>query len=81
MCEYYGHHGCKQFFRGKPICFGFQMWCGTTTLGCLVCLIHTKGKKPHHQWRKEIVSALKEILFIHLQMFFRVTYKGVSFMF
>ena len=75
MCEYYGRHGRKQFLRGKPISFGFKIWCGTTTLDCLVCLIHIKEKKPHDQWRKVIVSALDEILFIHLRMFFRVTYK------
>lgn len=27
MVKYYGHYGCKQFFRGKPIRFGFKMWC------------------------------------------------------
>ena len=36
MCEYYGCHGCKQFLRGKPIRFGFKIWCGTTTLDSLV---------------------------------------------
>ena len=36
MCEYYGRHGCKQFLRGKPIRFGFKIWCGTTPLGHLV---------------------------------------------
>lgn len=27
MVKYYGRHGCKQFIRGKPIRFGFKMWC------------------------------------------------------
>ena len=36
MCEYYRHHGYEQFLRGKPIRFGFKIWCGTTPLGYLV---------------------------------------------
>uniref|UniRef100_A0A3B5B8W4 PiggyBac transposable element-derived protein domain-containing protein n=1 Tax=Stegastes partitus TaxID=144197 RepID=A0A3B5B8W4_9TELE len=26
MIEYFGMHGCKQFIRGKPICFGYKIW-------------------------------------------------------
>lgn len=26
MIEYFGRHGCKQFIRGKPIRFGFEIW-------------------------------------------------------
>ena len=44
MCEYYGRHGCKQFLRGKPIRFGFQIWCGTTPLGYLVWIDPYQGK-------------------------------------
>ena len=36
MVPYFGHHGCKQFIRGKPIRFGYKMWCLNTTLGYLV---------------------------------------------
>ena len=36
ICEYYGHHECKQFLRGKPIRFGFKIWCGATLLGYLI---------------------------------------------
>lgn len=30
MVKYYGHHGLKQFIRGKPIRFGYKLWamCG-----------------------------------------------------
>ena len=39
MIPYYGRHGTKQSIRGKPIQFGFKVWC--------LCLsdsyrIHTK---------------------------------------
>ena len=44
MCEYYGRHGCKQFLRGKPIRFGFMIWCGTTPLGYLVWFDPYQGK-------------------------------------
>ena len=27
MIPYYGRHGIKQFIRGKPIRFGFKLWC------------------------------------------------------
>jgi hypothetical protein len=36
MIPYYGHHGCKQFIRGKPIRFGYKMWCLNTTTGYLI---------------------------------------------
>ena len=36
MIPYYGRHGCKQFIRGKPIRFGFKLWCLATRLGYLV---------------------------------------------
>ena len=44
MCEYYGRHGCKQFLRGKPIRFGFKIWCGTTPLGYLIWFDPYQGK-------------------------------------
>ena len=44
MCEYCGRHGCKQFLRGKPIRFGFKIWCGTTPLGYLVWFDPYQGK-------------------------------------
>lgn len=36
MIPYYGHHSCKQFIRGKPIRFGFKMWCLNTSGGYLL---------------------------------------------
>ena len=35
MIPYYGKHGTKQFIRGKPIRFGFKLWCLTSTEGYL----------------------------------------------
>ena len=36
MIPYYGKHGTKQFIRGKPIRFGFKLWCLTSTEGYLL---------------------------------------------
>lgn len=44
MVPYFGHHGCKQFIRGKPIRFGYKMWCLNSTLGYLVQFQAYQGK-------------------------------------
>ena len=36
MIPYYGHHSSKQFIRGKPIRFGFKLWCLADPLGYIV---------------------------------------------
>ena len=35
MIRYYGKPGIKQFIRGKPIRFGFKLWCITSSEGYL----------------------------------------------
>lgn len=36
MIPYYGRHGTKQHMTGKPIRFGYKVWCLCTRLGYLV---------------------------------------------
>ena len=36
MIPYLGKHGTKQFICGKPIRFGFKLWCLTSTDGYLI---------------------------------------------
>lgn len=36
MVPYYGRHSAKQFIRGKPVRFGYKMWCLNTRLGYLI---------------------------------------------
>jgi len=36
MVPYYGRHSSKQFIRGKPIRFGFKMWCLNRRLRYLI---------------------------------------------
>ena len=35
MVKYYGHHTAKQYIRGKPIKFGFKLWCLASSDGDL----------------------------------------------
>ena len=36
MMPYFGRHGAKQFLRGKPIRFGYKMWCLCDRLGYFI---------------------------------------------
>ena len=38
MIPYFGRHGSKQFLRGKPIRFGYKIWCLCDRLGYLIQL-------------------------------------------
>lgn len=46
MVKYYGRHGCKQFIRGKPIRFGYKMWCLNTPSGYVVDFEMYQGNNP-----------------------------------
>jgi len=46
MVKYFGKHGCKQFIRGKPIRFGYKMWCVNTNDGYLVNFELYQGEDP-----------------------------------
>ncbi|XP_023018186.2 piggyBac transposable element-derived protein 3 [Leptinotarsa decemlineata] len=35
MVKYFGRHSCKQFIKGKPIRFGYKVWCINDTSGYL----------------------------------------------
>ena len=35
MVRYYGKHSAKMFLRGKPIKFGYKIWCLTSSNGFL----------------------------------------------
>lgn len=44
MVEYFGRHGCKQPIWGKPIRFGFKVWCLNTVSEYLVGFNVYQGK-------------------------------------
>lgn len=47
MIKYFGRHHCKQFIRGKPIRFGYKMWCLNSKDGYLVNFDMYQGKNPN----------------------------------
>lgn len=55
MVPYYGHHGCKQFIRGKPIRYGFKLWTGTTSGGYVIWF------EPYQGAKSEIDPKYKEL--------------------
>jgi DNA excision repair protein ERCC-6 len=44
MIKYYGRHGCKQYIKGKPIRFGYKVWCINLVSGYLVSFDFYQGK-------------------------------------
>ncbi|KAK1171474.1 piggyBac transposable element-derived protein 3-like [Acipenser oxyrinchus oxyrinchus] len=48
MLPYYGRHSAKQFLRGKPICWGYKIWCLNTHLGYLLQFDPYCGASPKY---------------------------------
>lgn len=44
MVPYFGRHSAKMFLKGKPVRFGFKMWCLTSSDGYLFQFIPYGGK-------------------------------------
>lgn len=44
MIKYFGHHSSKQCIHGKPIRFGFKMWCVNAASGYLISCDMYQGK-------------------------------------
>jgi len=44
MVPYFGRHSCKMFIRGKPVRFGFKLWCLCSYNGYLFKFIPYSGK-------------------------------------
>ena len=49
MIPYFGKHGCKMFIRGKPIKWGFKVWCGTTKEGYAIWFSPYQGRDTQLQ--------------------------------
>jgi len=47
MIPYFGKHSCKQFIRGKPVRFGYKVWCLSTPRGYLIDFEIYQGKGPY----------------------------------
>ena len=48
MIIYFGEHSAKQYIKGKPIKFGYKLWCLITNLGYLIHCdpLHKKWSFP-----------------------------------
>ena len=46
MVKYFGKHSCKQFIRGKPIRFGYKIWCLNAPDGYLINFDFYQGISP-----------------------------------
>lgn len=47
MVPYFGRDGCKMFIRGKPVRFGFKLWCLCSENGYLYKFIPYGGKNDN----------------------------------
>ena len=45
MKPYFGRHTMKQFIKGKPVRFGYEVWCLNMKLGYLADFIIYQGRK------------------------------------
>lgn len=49
MVPYFGRHSCKMFIRGKPVRFGFKLWCICSSDGYLYQFIPYAGANPNKE--------------------------------
>ena len=70
MIEYYGHHGCKQFIRGKPIRFGYKCWCMNSKNGYLINFEIYQGAIPNSnlEHQKEFGKATAPLIQLILEL-------------
>lgn len=47
MVPYFGRHGSKMFIRGKPVRFGFKLWCLCTSTGYILKVLPYAGKSEY----------------------------------
>lgn len=54
MIKYYGRHSLKQFIKGKPIRFGYKVWCLNAENGYLISfeIYQGAGPKPNQAYDK-----------------------------
>ena len=45
---YFGHHGCKQYMRNKPVKFSYKFWVAATPLGYTIRFYPNAGKDENY---------------------------------
>lgn len=86
MVKYFGRHSCKQFIRGKPIRFGYKMWCLNTASGYLVNFEMYQGNSPRRNEEYEklfgkasapLVSMLDELPDLKRQLRYKLYFDNL----
>lgn len=49
MVPYYGRHSCKMYIKGKPVRFGFKLWCLCSSTGYMYQFIPYAGASPNKE--------------------------------
>ncbi|XP_049770962.1 piggyBac transposable element-derived protein 2-like [Schistocerca cancellata] len=76
MERYYGKHSAKMFLRGKPIKFGYKIWCLTSSNGFLYNFSPNCGKTDNKQEPlgarviNELTSMIPESEYPNYKLFF-----------
>ena len=50
MVPYFGRHSCKMFLKGKPVRFGFKIWCLCSSEGYLFYSLPYAGQEPNKKF-------------------------------
>jgi len=51
MIPYFGRHSCKMYMRGKPVRFGFKVWCLCSASGYLYKFIPYAGRDDNNDYK------------------------------
>jgi hypothetical protein len=84
MVPHFGRHSCKMYIKGKPVRFGFKLWCLCSSEGYPYLLIPYAGANVNKeksyvgmggQVVLELLSLLKNInfnflIFVHTMLYF-----------
>lgn len=59
MVPYFGRHSCKMYIKGKPVRFGFKLWCLCSAEGYLYKFVPYEGalpgkKKVNLEWEQTL---------------------------
>ena len=78
MIPYFGKHSAKQYIKGKPIKFGYKLWCLNTNFGYLI-QCDPYSDKGDHNARLGLVGSVVARLFNKLpsEFSFNVTFDNL----
>ena len=68
MVPYFGHHGCKQYMRNKPVKSGYKCWVAATPLGYVIQFYSYAGKDENYDSDLGLSGSVVAILAEKLQL-------------